>query len=125
MEEFSLPVVNRSVIIVKVRDPYVTWANQLPDRSDFEKIRLHSLESLNEEPAAFLVPDIYDSDEWDAYLETRWPVIFEHMLGEWTTDSDLWPKKPTLKMFHKWFEIILVSMVHDLPNKEPLDYQEI
>jgi hypothetical protein len=58
------------------------------------------------------------------YLERSWILIFEMLLSDWTSDQELWPKRRTLKMFHAWFDIQCVSMVHDLWSKDRLKYTD-
>lgn len=124
MDELDLPIVNRSAAVILFGQPYVDWANKLPDRSPEEKKRKLTVEDVNLEPTVYLVPEIYDPEEWDAYLETHWPVLFDHLLAGWTTDDTLWPKCRTLEMFDEWFAVSILSVVQDLPNKEPLGYVE-
>jgi hypothetical protein len=124
MDSFELPVVNRSLLIVFMKQPYVDWANQLPDRSVSEINAPLTLDSMNDDPAAYLVPEILDEDELEAFLERAWRMIFESQLSSWSTDQELWPKKLTPKMFIEWFEISFSFMVTDLWSKEELDYVE-
>jgi hypothetical protein len=120
--DFELPTLNRSLIIIRVKQPYVDWANQLADRDEAEKASPHTLTSMNEEPRAYLIPEIFDPDELEMYLERSWILIFEMLLSDWTSDQTLWPKKRTFKMFRDWFEIQCSSMVYDLWSKDRLKY---
>lgn len=122
---FELPVVNRSVVVVSVKSPFFDWLNQLPSDGNVVQITYSSLEELNREPFVFLAPEIFDDAEWEAYIETRWPIIFDSILGDWTTDQKHWPKKRSEKLFHQWFTVSLHSVVRDLPNRELLGYSEI
>src|SRR5687768_6430606 len=103
LEPLDLSTVNRSAVIIRMRQPFIDWANQLPDRAPEEKKTPYLLDELNREPTVYLVPEIFDPEEWDAYLETRWPFLFEHLLTGWTSDSKLWPKRRSVKMLHAWF----------------------
>jgi hypothetical protein len=122
--DFEFPVVNRSLMLIIFRQPYVDWANQLPDRSESEHDEPHTIESINQEPTACLVPEIFDDDELEAFLERMWVPLFEKELASWCTDEKLWPKKRSFKMFTEWFEISFSSMVFDLWSKEPLDHTD-
>jgi len=124
MDGFEFPIVNRSLMLVIFRQPYVDWANQLPDRSEREFKEPHTLENMTNEPTAYLVPEIFDDDELDAFLERMWIPIFEKELASWTIDEALWPKKRTFKMFTEWFEIGFSSMVFDIWSKESLEYTD-
>ena len=122
--KLELPVVNRSLLIISMKQPFVDWANQLPDLSPLEKTSPHTLDEINQNPAAYLIPEIFDEDELEAYLERAWLLIFENQLMAWSTNQKLWPKKISLKLFLEWFEISFNSMVTDLWSKEELDYIE-
>ena len=122
--EFEFPIVNRSAMTIKMKKAFVDWANQLPDRATEEVHRPLTLEEANSEPVVYLIPEIYDPEELDAYLERSWIMLFEHLLSGWISDAVLWPKKRTFKMFTEWFEIACNSMVYDLWGKEPLEYSD-
>ena len=124
IDDFSFPSINRSMFLINMKKPYVDWANSLADRSDEEKERPHTIESLNQEPTCYLVPEIFDDYDLEAYIDHAWIMLFELQLSGWTTDDELWPKKRTMKMFNDWFEIKCGSLVIDLWGKEPLDYNE-
>ncbi len=123
--EFEFPIVNRSAMTIKMKKAFVDWANQLPDRMSEEVHRPLTLEEANSEPLVYLIPEIYDPDELDAYLERSWIVLFESILSGWTLDALLWPKKRTFKLFSEWFEVSCSSMVCDLWGKEPLGYSDV
>ena len=61
--KLELPVVNRSLLIISMKQPFVDWANQLPDLSPLEKTSPHTLDEINQNPAAYLIPEIFDEDE--------------------------------------------------------------
>lgn len=120
----NLETVNRSVIVVRMKQPYVDWANKLPDRNELEVKYPQTVELMNEDAEAYLVPEIFDQDEWDAYLETRWPILFDELLMGWTSDATLWPKRRSLKLLKEWFDITIHSLVKDFPNRDPIGYAE-
>jgi hypothetical protein len=120
----DFPSINRSLFVIRLKQPYVDWANALPDRSGTELESPHILEDLNEDAPAYLVPEIADYSEIDLSLDKMWIVLFEEMLSGWTTDEGLWPKKRTRKMFKEWFEITVHSLIKDLWGKEPLEYND-
>ena len=82
------------------------------------------MNELNDEPSSYLIPEIFDEDELDLYLDRIWVLLFESLLAQWSTDESLWPKKRSKKMFSEWFDITLHSLVHDLWSKEKLGYSD-
>ena len=124
IEDFDFPSVNRSMMMITVKQPYVDWANSLPDRSADEKKHPHKIESLNEDPICYLIPEIAMYDDFEAYIEHAWIMLFELQLSGWTTDNKLWPQLRTLKMFNDWFDVRCSSLILDLWGKDQLDYNE-
>ena len=122
MKPLELPVINRSLIIVLMKQPYVDWANNLPDQSESELNEPLTLEDVNQDPGAFLIPEIFDNEELDAYLENSWRLIFETQLSDWTSNQKVWPKDLSYVVFNQWFGITLNSMVTDLWSKQELLY---
>ena len=119
----DFPVVNRSSIIIRLKQPYVDWANALPDRAPEEIAQPHTLEALNDDASIYLIPEIGDNREVDLFLDKMWIMLFEEMLSGWTSDETLWPNRRTRKLFNQWFEISVHSLIKDLWSKEPLDYE--
>jgi len=114
--------INRSLVILRHKQPFLDWLMS----ADPNPPKHLTLASLEEDGDAFLIPgEPTVANEADAvkWVEKRWAMLFEHVLSNWLTDEDLWPKNRTLKLFRKWFIVEHRSMVWDLTN-EPLDIEE-
>lgn len=120
----EFPSINRSILIMKLKQPYIEWTKTLPDRSEMEIETPPTIEQLNEDSTAFLIPEIMDDTDFEVYIEHAWILLFEIQLAGWTTDEKLWPKKRTRKMFNEWFDCKCSSLAVDLWGKEPLDYAD-
>lgn len=116
---------NRGLVVFRYKQPYIDWvkgAGEFP-------IEI-TLKQANDDGEAFLLPtfessiDPVDGTE-DAikWVEKRWRMLFEHILGSWIIDESKWPKKRTLKMFREWFDVEYKSMVWDMGH-EPLVLEE-
>ena len=103
--------VNRSVIVVRAKEPFLQWLNSLPDPGKF------TLDDVNQDSSAFLLPEYEDDSEMEKLLERYYPFIFEEQLDGWWRDQDAWPKKRNLKIFKEWFDVDFYSMVFDLVEK--------
>lgn len=101
-------MVNRSVVTVKAKEPFVRWLKSLPDPMDI------SLKEINEDTTAYLLPDCSDDDEQDKLLRRYYPAIFEEQLEDWWTDERDWPPKRTYSLFTEWFSVEFHSMLVDL-----------
>jgi hypothetical protein len=112
-------VMNRAVVIVVPKAPFVDWINSV----DSEPGKELTLEQAGEEADAFLIPVSATDPEVTArrWLQKHWQIIFEQMLEDWYVDEDVWPRSRTLKMFKEWCEIRMHSMVLDCTD-EPIDY---
>ncbi len=104
--------INRHLLILGYRQPFLDWLLEV----DPQPPGTITLESLREDAEAFLVPEnaaetLEDAVRW---VERRWRMFFEHILGQWLTDEALWPKECNLKMFRQWFDVQYHSLLWDL-----------
>ncbi len=101
--------INRGVIVVKPKQPYVDWANTCDDHPTST-----SLSDAREDCSAYLLPCWEDDDELERLLKRVCRRIFESELAGWTTDESCWPKRRDLATFREWFEIEPHSLVFEL-----------
>jgi hypothetical protein len=107
MEE--IPMINRSILIVKPRQPYLDWTRRLDD-----SFPLISLDEMRTDRTAYLVPEILDKAAEQRTLRKFHKEIFDNELAAWTTDKSEWPKRRGFKTFLEWFDVEFHSAVVDL-----------
>jgi hypothetical protein len=95
-------------VIIRAKEPFVQWLKSLPDPMDI------SLEDVNEDTSAYLLPDYGDDDEQDEVLRRFYGQIFEEQLDGWWTEERDWPSDRTFALFTQWFELEFHSLVIDL-----------
>jgi len=110
-------MLNRSLLIVRARQPFLDWLRSLPDPIDGDT----TLDLINEDATAYLIPDYEDEDEYAAVLCEAFDPIFEHQLSGWWLDENDWPRNRTVEMFHAWFAIESHVMVEDLVDGPIVD----
>jgi hypothetical protein len=108
-----MKMLNRSVVMVRPKQPFLDWAAQAngsgesPDRDD--------------ERIVYLIPEYDDEQEAWELLEEVYEEIFESELYGWNTDESAWPQQRDFAMFQQWFDIELNSIVEDLCGYELVD----
>lgn len=121
MTESPRFTLNRSLVILRHKQPFLDWLMVIePDPS-------LTLTNVDDDCDAFLIPGEHViSCEADAvkWVEKRWSALFDHVLNDWITDRDAWPKKRSLQMFRQWFAIEYHSMVWDLDIRTPYETDE-
>jgi hypothetical protein len=109
-------MLNRAVLIVRPKQPYLDWAAQLDDAD--------IVPNPDQERTVYLIPEFDDDAEAQNVLKRVFAEVFERELFGWHTDESAWPPKRTLAMFRQWFEIELHSVVEDLCGFELIDDEE-
>src|SRR5712691_5885559 len=79
-------MLNRSVVIVRPKQPYLDWAVGLDDSG--------IVPNPNDEQAVYLIPSYGDDEEAWEILKRVHPAIFENELYGWHTDEAAWPQGP-------------------------------
>jgi hypothetical protein len=104
-----MPIINRSALILRPRQPYVDWANSLPGpRFD-----------PTDERAVYLAPEFVGPVEMRSWLVEAFDLLFQHELDSWHTDESDWPAPRDFTMFRRWFELEYDSVVVDLCDAPP------
>ena len=106
-------MLNRGVVIVRPKQPYLDWAAGLDDSG--------IVPDPNDEQTVYLIPRYEDEEAaWEILAKVP-PAIFENELYGWHTDEAAWPRGRDFAMFNDWFEIELHSVVEDLCDVEIVD----
>jgi hypothetical protein len=103
-----MELVNRNVVIINPKQPFLEWVNSDPTLSSPV-----SMEYLQQDCTAVLVPDQYGLEDMVDYLEPFKPSLFELELEGWNLDPATWPVERTNEVFDAWFELEAHSMVWD------------
>jgi len=100
--------VNRSAILVKARQPWYDWINNIyPDSPTTESSR---------EPNVYLIKTKDNNQVLLNWIKIHFDEIFQNELNDWHIDENDWPQKRTFTMFKLWFEFEVCSMVLDIED---------
>ena len=100
--------VDRSVAVIKPKQPFVDWLNQVPD-NDMEL----SLDSLRADCTVIMIPEFDEPEEGVSDVDDLAEKLFEMELSTWYEDPAVWPQDRSLKVFWEWFDVEIHSMVID------------
>jgi hypothetical protein len=110
-------MINRSVLIVRAKEPFVKWINSLPDPAGV------TVELVNQDNTVYLLPEYSYDNEQEELLADFYDLIFEEQLNGWWTEKSAWPVNRDLATFKKWFDVEFHSAVLDLVDA-PLEDDE-
>jgi len=120
-----MKLVNRSVVIVRPKQPLVDWVNQTPEVKPRKKL---TLEDMRASRTVLLVPQDTTMAQAREYVEALKPYLFEMQLNLWYRDPRTWPREKSNAPFDEWFDLELHTLVVDLVSgallrqgEEPVD----
>jgi hypothetical protein len=105
--------INRCILIVKAKEPFLQWVRMLPDPEPSI-----TLSQLNDDSNAYLLPEYERGEDREALLAECYDDIFYSELMGWWTDESAHPALRSLKMFKEWFSVEFHSSVVDLGDTE-------
>lgn len=109
--EDSFQVINRAVLVLKPKQPYVDWVNSRLNALDDRPETIESLRA--KECVTLLIPEC-DVEETDGIIEALSPALFRLALADWDTDKKRWPEKRDYETFKEWFDVELHTVVMDI-----------
>jgi hypothetical protein len=115
-----MEVLNRTAVSLVPREPYLQWANSLPDQS----YRLEP-EDARTFAANFLIPTFDTKDERITYIATRSAEMFKRALEMWNEDVSQWPKRRDHLALREWFDVEVHDLLIDLVPNEPLILEDL
>ena len=108
-------MLNRCVVTVRAKGPFLRWLQSVSGEATT------TLDDINLETSAYLLPDYEDEDERQSLLAQYYDLIFESELSAWWTEEDDWPEKRDLLLFTSWFDAEFHSVVIDLVDDDLWD----
>ena len=106
-------LINRTIAIIKPKQPYLDWAISLPDPA--ENL---TLEELREDCTAILIPEYGYPSELEANIKEIYSAVFETELDAWHRDTSQWPARRDYQTFQAWFDVEVHSMAFDFVEGE-------
>ncbi len=107
-EDFEENYINRSAIILKPKQPFIDWYNNLYPDSKMDEIEVD----------IYLVDD--NIDDLEKFLKKKFDKLFTMALEDWHTNKKQWPQKRNYKMFNLWFRVEISEAIYDLEEKPVL-----
>ncbi len=111
--------INRSIAIIRPKQAFVDWANQLPD-AEFKCF----LDDFKTDCLAILIPDYETDKEAIEYINEVYEDIFIEILFGWCTEESWFPQDRTNELFWQWFDAELHSIVMD-SSTVPIEREEL
>lgn len=108
--EFEIPTVNRSCMIVNLKQPFVEWLNILEER---DREHNSTKDEINTDNTVYLIPEYMTDEDREEVIQALYEEVFLNELAAWWTNRDDWPEI-TRKRFDEWFELEFYSVIHDL-----------
>ena len=99
-------MLNRSVVIVRPKQPYLDWANSVNDGGLPPQV--------DGEQTSYLLPSNEDDHDGSLTIEQCFEGLFESELANWHQLEEDWPGDRTYAMFQQWFTVEWHSVVIDL-----------
>jgi hypothetical protein len=84
-------------VIVKPKQAMCDWVNRV--------VPPVSMDAMQEDCLAILVPDLFSLQDMQDYLEPLKPLLFEMELEAWYLDRKVWPAVRTAQVFDEWFDL--------------------
>jgi len=109
----TMDTINRSVAVIKPKQPFLDWLNALPDNEES-----FTSADLQTDCTVLLLPEFGNDLQAHKFIKKIFKYIFEKELDAYCIDPDYWPRKRGYKTFLKWFDIELHSEVFDIEDKE-------
>ena len=107
-----MKTINRNLLIVKPKQPYVDWINAQPDQDTPV-----TLADIHRDCHTYLIPEVIGEEDAYEYIEAFKPELFIIELNAWYRDPKIWPETRTSAIFDEWFELEFHSMIFDMGRK--------
>lgn len=108
-------VVERSIVVLKPRQPFLEWINT---KLAISNETLLDLASIRIDCNSYLIPEVNEIEDGVAYVDEIYEALFQMELASWSEDQSLWPEELSLKMFWEWFDVEISPTLIDLTEED-------
>src|SRR5258705_4896465 len=108
--------INRSLVVVKPKQPFLDWARA------FDLDEGLQLDQFRDESSAYLTPEFEFQEHRMEVIAWCLDCVFEEELSAGSTDETIWPKRRDLTTFLEWFDVEFHGIVFDLTPQLPLEH---
>ena len=105
-----MKTINRCVFLLKMKEPFLEWLNNLPSKHG----HIYTFGELNEDLPAFLMPESDLPMDAKSFCHKNAKKIFAVVLESWWTDEADWIKDCSPSSFDHYFEILQGEIIVDL-----------
>lgn len=102
-------MLNRAAIILRLKEPFIKWINEVDPLDSREKL---TLEEANEDRTVYLIDDA-EAEHVEEWVSLNYRQLFECELEDWYADPELWPKNLTIQLFEEWCELECHTVIID------------
>lgn len=114
-------VVERSIVVLKPKLPFLEWINTKLAISDETTL---SLENIRIDCNSYLIPEVTEIEDGISYVDEIYEALFQLELASWSEDESTWPTELSLKMFWEWFDIEISPTLIDLTEDDGSDNED-
>ena len=108
-------VVERSILVLKPRQPLLEWINT---KLAISNETLLDLASIRIDCNSYLIPEVNEIEDGVAYVDEIYEALFQMELASWSEDQSLWPEELSLKTFWEWFDVEISPTLIDLTEED-------
>ena len=108
----QITTVNRSLLIIKAKEPFRDWVASLPGKSKI------TIRDLNTGCKAYLIPEFEANRQKDEILHQIHADIFAEKLFQYCIDDIKWPQNRPFALFNRWFEPEFYPVVEDTAGSD-------
>lgn len=106
-DDFEENYINRSAIVLKIKQPFFDWYAHLYPEDD--------LQEASQKANIYLIDETIDDVE--KWLKKKFDKFFMMELSEWNNNKKEWPQRRSYKMFKQWFNVEISEEIYDLEKK--------
>ncbi len=108
-------VVERSIVVLKPKKPFLDWINNnLAISTD----TLLDLPDIRIDCNSYMIPEVNEIEDGVAYVDEVYEALFQMELASWSEDETTWPPELSLKMFWEWFDVEISPTLIDLTDED-------
>lgn len=115
-----MQIINRDALRVTPKKPLIDWVNSI---DPVHPVQFRDA-THHDASTTYLIEELDSQEDFQEWIKENYVEIFEQELFSWIMDDSQWPEPLTYELFTEWIEVSWNSMVFDLNDSDPIEYEE-